>query len=157
MIIKKKVDGVYLRDRNSARHEPDYFAGIEIKPNESYVNALCRTITARQRALMGLSMKMMALKISEVNGRHIDENERINVENKINRLRNMTDEEYDLKESRSNNANVGVEHNIDEDNNKIIESFQEAGILLKDENGNFLSTYDVLKRISEKYNEWSGE
>lgn len=151
MIIKKKVDGVYLRNRNSARHEPNYFAGIEIKQNESYVDALCRTIPARQRALMGLSIKMVALKMSEVNGRHIDENEKINVENEINRLRNMTDEEYGLKESRSNNANIGVEHNTNKDNNKIIESFQEAGISLKDENGDFLSVYDVLKRISEKY------
>lgn len=151
MIIKKKVDGVYLRDRNSARHEPNYFAGIEIKPNESYVDALCRTIPARQRALMGLSMKMLALKMSEVNGRHIDENEKINVKNEINRLRNMMDEEYGLKELRGNGVNIGVEHNVDEDNNKIIESFQEAGIPLRDENGDFLSTYDVLKRISEKY------
>lgn len=154
MIIKKKVDDVYLRDRNSIRHEPNYFAGIEIKQNESYVDALCRTIPARQRALMGLSIKMVALKMSEVNGRHIDENEKINVENEINRLRNMTDKEYALKELRGNGINIGVQHNINEDSNEIIESFQEAGVSLKDENGNFLSVYDVLKRISKA---WSGE
>ena len=152
MIIKKKVDGVYLRNRNSVRHESDYFAGIEIKSNESFIDALCRIIPAKQRALMGLSIKMIALKISEMNGRHIDEIEKINVENEINRLRNMTNEEYDLEQLRSNNANVSVEYNTNKDNNKIIESFQEAGVSLKDENGDFISTYDALKRISEKYN-----
>lgn len=121
--VKLLVDGVYLRDRNSARHEPNCFAGIEIKPNESYVDALCRTIPARQRALCGLSMKMVSMRMREMNGEHINENEKINTTNEINRLRNMTDEEYDLKESRNNNANVDVKHNVDEDNNKIIESF----------------------------------
>lgn len=92
--------------------------------------------------------------MSEVNGKHIDENEKVNVENELNRLRSMTDEEYDLEELRGNGVNIGVEHNTNEDSNEIIESFQETGISLKDENGNFLSVYDVLKRINE---EWSGE
>lgn len=148
MIIKKKVDGVYLRDRNSARHEPNYFAGIEIKPNESYVDALCRTIPARQRALTGLSIKMVALKMSEVNGRHIDENEKINVENKINILRNMTDEEYDLKESRSNNANVDVKHNVNEENDTLLKELEKIGVPLKNEEGHYRSTYDVLKDLA---------
>lgn len=148
MIIKKKVDDVYLRDRNSARHEPNYFAGIEIRPNESYVDALCRTIPARQRALMGLSMKMQALKISEANGRHIDENERINVENKINILRNMTDEEYDLKESRSNNANVDVKHNVNEEKDTLLKELEKIGVPLKNEERHYRSTYDVLKDLA---------
>ena len=148
MIIKKKVDGVYLRDRNSIRHEPNYFAGIEIKQNESYVDALCRTIPARQRALTGLSIKMVALKMSEVNGRHIDENEKINVENKINRLRNMTDEEYGLKESRSNNANVDVKHSVNEENDILLKELEKIGVPLKNEEGHYRSTYDVLKDLA---------
>lgn len=148
MIIKKKVDGVYLRDRNSIRHEPNYFAGIEIKQNESYVDALCRTIPARQRALTGLSIKMVALKMREVNGRHIDENEKINVENEINRLRNMTDEEYDLKESRSNNANVDVKHNVNEENDTLLKELEKIGVPLKNEEGHYRSTYDVLKDLA---------
>lgn len=148
MIIKKKVDGVYLRDRNSIRHEPNYFAGIEIKQNESYVDALCRTIPARQRASTGLSIKMVALKMREVNGRHIDENEKINVENEINRLRNMTDEEYDLKESRSNNANVDVKHNVNEENDTLLKELEKIGVPLKNEEGHYRSTYDVLKDLA---------
>lgn len=143
-----------MRNRNSTKYESNYFVGIEIESGESFVDALCRTIPVRQRALSGLSIKMAALKMSEVNGKHIDENEKVNVENELNRLRSMTDEEYDLEELRGNGVNIGVEHNTNEDSNEIIESFQETGISLKDENGNFLSVYDVLKRINE---EWSGE
>ena len=137
-----------MKDKNSAKYEPNYFAGIEIKPNESYVEAVCRTIPARQRALSGLSIKMVALKMSEVNGKHIDENEKVNVENELNRLRSMTDEEYDLEELRSNGVNIGVEHNIDEENDILLKELEKIGIPLKNEEGHYRSTYDVLKDIS---------
>lgn len=148
MIIKKKAGGVYLRDRNSTKYESNYFAGIEIKPGESFVDVLCRTIPARQRALSGLSIKMAALKMSEVNGEHIDENEKINVENELNRLRSMTDEEYDLEELRSNGVNVGIKHNVDEENDTLLKEFEKIGVPLKNKEGHYRSTYDVLKDIA---------
>lgn len=137
-----------MKDKIRIEYEPNYFAGIETKPNESFIDTLCRTIPARQRALSGLSIKMLALKMREVNGKHIDENEKINVENKINRLRNMTDEEYDLEESRNNNTNIGVERNIDEENDTLLKEFEKIGVPLKDKEGHYRSTYDVLKDIA---------
>ena len=137
-----------MKDKIRIKYEPNYFAGIEIKPNESYVDALCRTIPARQRALVGLSMKMLALKMSKVNGGHIDENEKINVENEINRLRNMTDEEYGLKELRGNGVNIGVEHNTNEENDTLLKELEKIGVPLKDKEGHYRSTYDVLKDIA---------
>lgn len=137
-----------MKDKNSTKYEPNYFAGIEIKPNESYVEAVCRTIPARQRALSGLSIKMVALKMSEVNGKHIDENKKVNVENELNRLRSMTDEEYDLEELRSNGVNVDIEHNTNEENDTLLKELEKIGVPLKNKEGHYRSTYDVLKDIA---------
>lgn len=48
--------------------------------------------------------------------------------------------------------NTDVKYNFDKDNKALIEALAKIGISLRDENGDFISTYDVLKRISEKYN-----
>ena len=107
-----------MRDKLNIEYEPNHFisidvgenvdgsfhfAGVNIKPNETYVEALCRTIPARQRALTGLALKIMYLRLRKMNGEYVDENEETNAINKSNRLRNMTDEEYDLEMLRSNN------------------------------------------------------
>ena len=48
-------------------------------------------------------------------------------------------------------ANVNVKYNFDKDNNALIDAFAKIGIALKDENGDYRNTYDVLKDMSEKY------
>lgn len=48
-------------------------------------------------------------------------------------------------------ANVDAKYNFDKDNNALIESFEKIGIALRDENGDYRNTYDVLKDMSEKY------
>lgn len=85
------------KDNNDSFH----FAGIDIKPNETYIDAVCRTTPARQRALMGLSLKIVSLRLKKTNGKYVDENEEIKAINELNRLKNMTDEEYDLEVSEN--------------------------------------------------------
>jgi hypothetical protein len=48
-------------------------------------------------------------------------------------------------------ANVDAKYNFDKDNNALIEAFAKIGIALRDENGDYRNTYDVLKDMSEKY------
>lgn len=48
-------------------------------------------------------------------------------------------------------ANADAKYNFDKDNNALIESFEKIGIALRDENGDYRNTYDVLKDMSEKY------
>lgn len=48
-------------------------------------------------------------------------------------------------------ANVDAKYNFDKSNNALIEAFSKIGIALRDENGDFRNTYDVLKDMSEKY------
>ena len=48
-------------------------------------------------------------------------------------------------------ANVNAKYNFDKDNNALIDAFAKIGIALKDENGDYRNTYDVLKDMSEKY------
>lgn len=75
---------------------------IDIKPNEAYIDAVARAVPARQRALMGLSLKIMSLRLKEeMYGKYIDRNEETNAIIEFNRLKNMTDKEYDLEVSRN--------------------------------------------------------
>ena len=48
-------------------------------------------------------------------------------------------------------ANVNAKYNFDKDNNALIDAFAKIGIALKDENGDYRNTYDVLKDMSEKH------
>lgn len=48
-------------------------------------------------------------------------------------------------------ANVDAKYNFDNDNKALIEAFAEIGIALRDENGDYRNTCDVLKDMSEKY------
>lgn len=48
-------------------------------------------------------------------------------------------------------ANVDAKYNFDNDNKALIEAFAKIGIALRDENGDYRNTYDVLKDMSEKY------
>ena len=70
-----------------------HFAGVDIKPNETYIDAVCRTTPLRQRALWGLSLKLVSLRLQQ------KYNEEADVIKEYNRLSNMTDEEYDLEVS----------------------------------------------------------
>ena len=72
-----------------------HFAGIDIKPNETYIDAICRTTPLRQRALWGLGLKLMSLRLQQ------KYNEEADVIKEYNRLSNMTDEEYDIETSES--------------------------------------------------------
>ena len=70
-----------------------HFAGIDIKPNETYIDAVCRTTPLRQRALCGLALKLMSLRMQEKYHEEAD----ILIE--YSRLYHMTDEEYDIEVS----------------------------------------------------------
>lgn len=70
-----------------------HFAGVDIKPNETYIDAVCRTTPLRQRALWGLSLKLVYLRLQQ------KDNEEADVIKEFNRLSNMTDEEYDIEVS----------------------------------------------------------
>ena len=48
-------------------------------------------------------------------------------------------------------ANVDAWYNFDKDAKRLIEAFAKVGIALRDKNGDFRNTYDVLKDMSEKY------
>ena len=48
-------------------------------------------------------------------------------------------------------ANVSAKYDFDNDNKALIDAFAKAGIALKDANGDYRNTCDVLKDISEKY------
>ena len=48
-------------------------------------------------------------------------------------------------------ANIDAKYNFDNDNKALIEAFANIGIALRDENGDYRNTHDVLKDMSEKY------
>jgi len=54
-------------------------------------------------------------------------------------------------------ANAEAKYNFDNDNKALIEAFAEIGIALRDENGDYRNTYDVLKDMSEKYEQLFGQ
>ena len=54
-------------------------------------------------------------------------------------------------------ANVGAKYNFDKDNKALLEAFANIGIALRDENGDYRNTYDVLKDMSEKYEQLFGQ
>lgn len=72
-----------------------HFASVDIKPNETYIDAVCRTTSLRQRALWGLSLKLMSLRMQQ------KYNEEADVIKEYNRLSNITDEKYDIEISES--------------------------------------------------------
>ena len=81
-----------------------HFAGVDIKPGETYIDAVCRTTPARQRALMGLALKTISLRLRKNNGESVD-GEESKVIKESGRLRNMTDEEYDKEIAERNKGN----------------------------------------------------
>lgn len=54
-------------------------------------------------------------------------------------------------------ANVDARYNFDKDTEGLIEAFAKVGIALKNENGDFRNTSDVLKDMSEKYEQLYGQ
>jgi hypothetical protein len=81
-----------------AHTNPDgslHFGSADIKSGESYLDALCRTIPKRERALSGLGLKLMALRLQK---EETEEQEQI-VLDEINRLTKMTNEEYEKYEN----------------------------------------------------------
>lgn len=54
-------------------------------------------------------------------------------------------------------ANIDAKYNFDNDNKALIEAFAKIGIALRDENGDCRNTCDVLKDMSEKYEQLFGQ
>ena len=54
-------------------------------------------------------------------------------------------------------ANVDAKYNFDKDNKALLETFANIGIALRDKNGDYRNTYDVLKDMSEKYEQLFGQ
>lgn len=54
-------------------------------------------------------------------------------------------------------ANADSKYNFDNDTKALIEAFAKIGIALRDENGDFRKTGDVLKDMSEKYEQLYGQ
>lgn len=48
-------------------------------------------------------------------------------------------------------ANVDSKHNFDNDSRALIAALAKIGIAFRDENGGYRNVYDILKDISEKY------
>ena len=53
-------------------------------------------------------------------------------------------------------ANVNAKYKFEEDNKALFEAFKNIGITLMDENGDCRNIYDVLKDMSEKYEQLYG-
>lgn len=54
-------------------------------------------------------------------------------------------------------ANADSKYNFDNDNKALIGAFAKIGIALRDENGDYRNTCDVLKDMSEKYEQLFGQ
>lgn len=54
-------------------------------------------------------------------------------------------------------VNVNAKYKFEEDNKTLFEAFKNIGICLRDENGDYRNTYDVLKDMSEKYEQLYGQ
>ena len=54
-------------------------------------------------------------------------------------------------------ANVRAKYKFEEDNKTLFEAFKNIGICLRDENGDYRNTYDVLRDMSEKYEQSYGQ
>lgn len=54
-------------------------------------------------------------------------------------------------------ANVDAKYNFDKDNKALLEAFANIGIALRNESGDYRNTYDVLKDMSEKYEQLFGQ
>lgn len=54
-------------------------------------------------------------------------------------------------------ANVDAKCKFEEDNKALLEAFKNIGIALRDENGDYRNTYDVIKDMSEKYEQLYGQ
>ena len=48
-------------------------------------------------------------------------------------------------------ASADAKYNFDNDSKALIEAFSKIGITLRDENGDYRNTHEVLKDMSEKY------
>lgn len=53
--------------------------------------------------------------------------------------------------------NADYKYNFDNDNRALIAAFAKIGIALRDENGDYRNTHDVLKDMSEKYEQLFGQ
>lgn len=72
-----------------------HFGGVDINLGETYIDAVVRTTPARQRALTGLAFKLIFLRMKKEKGELKDTSEEEKIKHEIDRLKNMTDEEYD--------------------------------------------------------------
>ena len=77
------------------------YCNIHPPDGESVVDAVVRTVSARERALSGLALKIMFLRLQKESGK-FTEQELQDCQNKFKRISNMTDEEYDSQEKEVN-------------------------------------------------------
>ena len=54
-------------------------------------------------------------------------------------------------------TNVDAQYDFNKDANGLIEAFAKIGVALRDENGDFRNTHDVLRDVSEKYAQLYGQ
>lgn len=70
------------------------FAGLPIKPGDTYVDAYCKITPLRQRVLSGLAVKIILVRLKKTHGEYVDDSEEDNLLKEFNRVSNMTDEEF---------------------------------------------------------------
>ena len=54
-------------------------------------------------------------------------------------------------------VNIDAQYDFDKDNKELIDAFAKLDIALRDENGSYRNTYDVLKDMSCKYEQLYGQ
>lgn len=64
---------------------------IHVSPEESFIDAVCRQVPARERSLSGLSLKILSARL---NG---DEEMASAAKEKYDRIKAMTNEEYEAE------------------------------------------------------------
>lgn len=77
------------------------YCNIHPLDGESVVDAVIRTVSLRKRALSGLALKIMLLRLQKESGK-FTEQELQDCQNEFKRINNMTDEEYDRQEKEVN-------------------------------------------------------
>ena len=77
------------------------YCNIHPLDGESVVDAVVRTVSSRERALSGLALKIMLLRLQKESGK-FTEQELQDCQNEFKRINNMIDEEYDRQEKEVN-------------------------------------------------------
>lgn len=57
------------------KNKTDHFAGFDIKPGETFVDAVCRTISLDQRTAMGSALRRLSLALEQANNEKESKND----------------------------------------------------------------------------------